>query len=153
DGTPPAAAPAVGGNVAATHVYDDNGVYTATVTVADDDGGMGSDAFTVTVRNVAPTVDAGPDITAQWGMPVAFVGAVSDPSRAAPAAGPPPTWTFGDGSAPAPSAVTAHPYDRPGTSTATLAATDKDGGRGSDDVGVKIVQRPTALAATGPTSI
>src|SRR5262249_30462717 len=47
DGTPPAAAPAVGGNVAATHVYDDNGVYTATVTVADDDGGMGSDAFTV----------------------------------------------------------------------------------------------------------
>src|SRR5262249_51862452 len=97
DGTPPVAAPAVGGHVAATHVYDDNGVYTATVTVTDNVGAATSDSFAVTVRNVAPTVDAGPDLVAAWGLPVAFVGTVSDPSKADTAAGLHAAWTFGDG--------------------------------------------------------
>src|SRR5262249_25337328 len=37
--------------------------------------------------------------------------------------------------------------------TATLTATDKDGGTSSDDTAVRIVQRHTTLAATGETSI
>mgnify|MGYP000948042177 CR=1 FL=1 len=39
-----------------SHVYADNGVYTVTVTVWDDDGGIGSKSFTVTVDNVVPAV-------------------------------------------------------------------------------------------------
>jgi PKD repeat protein len=43
------------GALGGTHVYADNGVYTVTVTILDDDGGSDTQSFTVTVGNVAPT--------------------------------------------------------------------------------------------------
>src|SRR4029079_19173365 len=113
---------------------DDNGVYTATVTVADDDGASSSDTLAVTVRNVAPSVNAGPDVTAPWGIRVAFVGTVTDPSGVDTAAGLHPSWSLGDGSAPVTDLATAHAYAQTGDYTATLGATDKDGGHASDDV-------------------
>jgi PKD repeat protein len=61
------------GTLGATHVYQDNGVYMVTVTVTDDDGGIDSLQFQVTVANVAPqlvnvvaaddTIDEGDDAT------------------------------------------------------------------------------------------
>ncbi len=42
------------GSLAGTHTYADNGVYTATITVVDDDGNAGQRSFTITVTNVAP---------------------------------------------------------------------------------------------------
>ena len=70
-----------------------------TVTVTDKHGGVGSDTLTVTVRNVAPTVDAGAVESAYWGFPVAFAGSASDPSNADTAAGFAFAWSFGDGGA------------------------------------------------------
>jgi|GEM_PF-3263772 len=49
------------GTVDGSHVYADNGVYPVEVCVTDNDGGVGCDSLTVTVNNVAPTVEAGSD--------------------------------------------------------------------------------------------
>jgi len=42
------------GSLAATHVYGDDGAFTVTATVCDDDDGCGTASATITVRNVAP---------------------------------------------------------------------------------------------------
>ncbi|MCH2113645.1 MAG: PKD domain-containing protein [Pirellulales bacterium] len=44
------------GTISAMHAYADDGVYTATVTVMDDDGGTASQSFGVTVNNVVPVL-------------------------------------------------------------------------------------------------
>ena len=46
-----------GKTFALSHEYTDNGEYTVTVTVLDDDDGVGSDTAQVIVNNVAPTAD------------------------------------------------------------------------------------------------
>src|SRR5205085_11950542 len=59
DGSPDTAlaASSQGSLGSASHTYDDNGSYTATVTVTDKDGASGQAQFSVTVANVAPTAD------------------------------------------------------------------------------------------------
>jgi PKD repeat protein len=44
------------GTIAASHTYADDGVYQVTVTVHDDNGGIGTSSFFVTVSNVAPSL-------------------------------------------------------------------------------------------------
>jgi PKD repeat protein len=44
------------GTIAGSHTYADDGVYTVTITVRDDNGGSDTKTFTVSVNNVAPTV-------------------------------------------------------------------------------------------------
>jgi PKD repeat protein len=48
-----------------SHAYADNGLFIVTVTVSDDKGGSGSDSFTVTVSNMAPTASHNTYSTAQ----------------------------------------------------------------------------------------
>jgi single-stranded DNA-binding protein len=78
--------PAVGsaGNIPATqHEYDDNGTYTVTVKVTDDDGAYDSKTFQVSVANLAPTGTLGNNgpINEGGSATVSFT-AVSDPSTA-----------------------------------------------------------------------
>ncbi|MEW6160761.1 MAG: PKD domain-containing protein, partial [Verrucomicrobiota bacterium] len=56
---PPGSTTGANGTIAGQHVYADNGVYTVTVTVTDDDGATTVDTLTVVVLNVAPTLNAG----------------------------------------------------------------------------------------------
>jgi PKD repeat protein/methionine-rich copper-binding protein CopC len=55
------------GSFNASHTYADNGVYTVTVTVFDDDGGQHERTFTVTVNNVDPTLTGMSGLTVDEG--------------------------------------------------------------------------------------
>jgi PKD domain-containing protein len=108
--------------------FDDNGVYDGQLTVTDVTGLSTTQSFTVDVSNVKPSVNAGPDTTADWGRAVPLNGQATDPGSNDQATLQ-YTWTFGDGSPSAtggPSVV--HAYSMPGDYTATLKVCDKDGG-------------------------
>jgi PKD repeat protein len=118
------------GTLTPDHIYTDNGVYTVTLTVTDDDGGQTSDTLQVTVGNVAPTIDTLSDNqtiyakgTASFAAGATDIAGVNDPLTY--------TWNFGDGSI-AVSGVdlttTEHTYNAIGTYTVTLTVSDDDGG-------------------------
>ncbi len=119
--------------LAAAHVYSAPGVYTASLTVRDDDGGEGTDSLTVEVRNVAPVVDAGPDVEIEPGASVTFGGSFTDP-------GDDPheiVWDFGDGGKETGSLTPSHVFKSPGVYKVTLTVTDPHGASGSDTLQVR----------------
>ena len=135
--------------------FGDNGVYDGQLTVTDITGLSATRDFTVSVANVAPSVNAGPDTTADWGRLVAFNGQATDPGWIDQ-----PTlqytWTFGDGTPSAsggPSVI--HAYALPGNYVATLTVCDKDESPltcPSDTRTVVVTSRDTTLGYTGPLS-
>ena len=146
----PAASP-----VAGSHVYADNGSYTVTLAVTDDDGDVGSDTMTVTVLNVAPVVDAGADQTVDEGDSVNFAGSFTD-------AGSADTHTamldWGDGTIvpfdPATSPVAgSHVYADNGAYTVTLTVTDDDGDVGSDTMTVTVLNVAATLTTSGSPTV
>jgi hypothetical protein len=131
----------------------------ASVTYAPESGYHGADAFTfqvsdgwmtstatVTIKvNAPPVVDAGPDVSLPWGVPVTLAGAATDPdgdSNKMVA-----EWSFGDG-ATGTTLAAAHAYAEPGTYTATLTVTDADGGVSSDTAIVTVGPRASSLTVT-----
>jgi len=130
--------------------FGDNGTFDGQLTVTDVTGLSATKSFTVDVSNVKPSVNAGPDTTADWGRAVQFNGQATDPG-ANDQATLQYTWTFGDGTPSAtggPSVV--HSYATPGDYTATLQVCDKDGGCDSDSRIVHATKRDTTLGYTGP---
>ncbi|HEV2755038.1 MAG TPA: S8 family serine peptidase [Actinomycetota bacterium] len=85
--------------------YGDDGTFDVDMSVTDDDGGTGTDTFTVEVANVAPTalIDLGgatnvngtPTIIGQSGQPVSFSARSTDPGSDDITA----TWDWGNGGA------------------------------------------------------
>lgn len=57
----------------------DDGIYSVSLTVTDDDGDVGTNTVLVTVNNVAPEANAGPDQTVNEGELVSLDGSYSDP--------------------------------------------------------------------------
>ncbi|NUQ63811.1 MAG: PKD domain-containing protein, partial [Pirellulales bacterium] len=117
------------GTLNPSHVYADNGSYTVTLTVTDDDGSATSDALVVTVANVAPVVDAGADQAAAEGATVSFNGLFTDAGSADTHT---ITWDFGDGKTASGTLTPSHVYADNGSYTVTLTVTDDDGSATSD---------------------
>ncbi|MEZ5552745.1 MAG: PKD domain-containing protein [Pseudomonadales bacterium] len=141
---------AASGSLTPTHPYTEDGVYTVTLTVTDDDGGVGSDTLIVTVGNTPPVVDAGLDRPA-----VPSGGTVNLDPATFTDAGVEDTHTasidWGDGTV-EPGALTqgagsgtvagGHVYAAAGDYTVTVTVTDDDGGVGSDTLLVTVLAQP-----------
>ncbi|MFH1921320.1 MAG: PKD domain-containing protein, partial [Planctomycetota bacterium] len=135
------------GSLTPDHTYVDNGVYIVTLTVTDDDFGVGTDTLTVTVDNVAPTVNAGPDETINEGDSVSFSGSFFDPGSADTHT---IQWDFGDGSTAIGSLTPPdHTYVDNGVYIVTLTITDNDLGVGTDTLTVTVINVAPIVAA-GP---
>lgn len=131
------------------HPFQDNGIFSGELVVTDLAGNRSTKALTIGVSNVKPAVEAGPDTTAPWGVPVAFNGSAIDPGKGDQATIV-YSWSFGDGS---PSATggpsVSHAYSAPGTYTATLTVCDKDGSCSSDTRTVTVRKRNVSLGYLG----
>ena len=113
-----------------------------TVTVTADDGTATSETtFELTVRNVAPTVNAGSGGTIESGDSFTLDGSFTDPGADGP-------WTddieWGDGTS-APGKSGAHRYLRPGKYGVTLKVTDKDGATGSATVSLVVKEKAVTV--------
>jgi large repetitive protein len=156
------------GNIPGSHTYADNGVYTVTVTVTDDDGAATSKSFTVTVGNITPTLNIVGDQTINEGAVLSFanLGGVTDPgfdnpNRPGNASVEAFTYTvnWGDGTNPdagtvnyvpgSPGVLTvgsfggSHTYADNGVYTVTVTVTDDDGAATSQDLPGDCQQRDT----------
>ncbi|HWC66681.1 MAG TPA: PKD domain-containing protein, partial [Acidimicrobiales bacterium] len=152
---PPGSVAGMGGTVAASHAYLDNGVFQAGLTVTDDDGGTGTDGAQVTVLNVAPTVSAGADQFVEEGSFATIVASFADPGLL-------DTHTaiinWGDGAMspgvidPLTRTVTgSHLYGARGAYLAEIVVTDDDGGAGTDALIVTVGNAPPVVTAGGAT--
>ncbi|RKX24808.1 MAG: hypothetical protein DRP46_12780, partial [Candidatus Zixiibacteriota bacterium] len=113
----------------------------------DDDGGLSNAAITtVTVLNVAPTVDAGPDQAGDEAETFQFTGNFTDPGDDSHII----HWDFGDGDTVGGSLAPTHVYTEPGTFTVILTITDDDGGVDSDTLFVTVNNLPPTVSANGP---
>ncbi|PVX25908.1 MAG: hypothetical protein CW691_03145, partial [Candidatus Bathyarchaeum sp.] len=108
----------------ASHAYSDNGEYTVTLTVTDDEGATDSETSVITVINMEPiaaftstpeTANANTEFTFDASDSYDVDGTIVSYA-----------WSFGDG-ATATGVTVTHAYSEVGTYTVTLTVTDDDG--------------------------
>jgi uncharacterized repeat protein (TIGR01451 family) len=139
--------------VTGTHTYADDGVYIVWVSVIDDDRGISSDVFVITVDNVSPVVTATTDLTADEGqilnLQVAtFADDGSDDTHTA-------LVNWGDGTVESGSVgvgvvTDAHAYADDDLYTVAITVTDDDGGWDSDTFAITVGNvAPVVTATTG----
>ncbi|MBM7783422.1 PKD domain-containing protein [Tenggerimyces flavus] len=132
------------------HVFADNGTYNGTLVVSDAGGNVAEQPFDLRqpIENAAPVVARPADVKQEWGLPASFHAEATDPGPADQA-----TlkyrWEFGDGTQ-ADGADATHTYAKPGTYTAKVTVTDKDGASASAEVVATVTARATKTTYTGP---
>ena len=138
------------GTAEGSHVYLDSGLYTATLTVTDDDGGAGSDDVQVRVRNAAPEVHRAGELSVTAGETLdqvlaTFSDAGSLDTHEAlvswgdePGVFEPATVVGRDGSG---TVSGFHVYANRGTYLATVVVVDDDGGTGYVQLEVSVGRR------------
>jgi RHS repeat-associated protein len=140
-----------------SHTYLDSGDYVVRHTVSDIRGVTATASRTLKVTNVPPTVSAGPDLSVPWNEPwgaTPLVGDISAIDRTSITC----HWDFGDGTSTdvtncVQTAAAVHRYATAGTFTATLTATDKDGGSASDTVVTTVTRRASMVTYGGARGV
>jgi PKD repeat protein len=69
-------------SITTTHAYADNSVYTATLSVSDNDGGSDTDAVAITILNADPVVAIDESVSADEERAFQLTASVSDPGAA-----------------------------------------------------------------------
>ncbi|HDL20519.1 MAG TPA: tandem-95 repeat protein [Nitrospirae bacterium] len=117
----------------ADYVWNDD--WSGTVKLEVSDGEFSdTDTATVTVNNVAPNVEAGPDKNINEGETVDFSGSFTDPGADTHTI----VWDFGDGSPQAGTLSETHLYADDGVYTVALTVTDDDGGSETDTLTITV---------------
>lgn len=130
-----------------TRKYLDDGVYQVSLKVTDAIGNKSVVTENLTVENIAPTADAGSDITIQYGDTVHFEGSFNDPGTLDYHF---VSWDFGDGSAPISSVSADHRYSvNPGEYTAVFSVRDDNGGFDNDSIAVIVEKEDTQITYEG----
>lgn len=137
------------------HAWCDNGEYTVTLRVRDQNGGMATDTLKVIVLNVPPRVDAGSPMYAYPCTVLTLTGQFTDPGWCDTHTG---SWDFGDCSPPKTAiirekndppaakgvAISSHVYERCGVYQVRCTVIDDDGGVGEDSTVVRVVELKNA---------
>ena len=118
------------------HFYEDDGLFTITISITDDLGRSITETVTASVSNIAPT----PTIesisaTRQEGTAITFSGSATDPAGANDTLS--FEWDFGDGTT-ATGATATHTYADNGTFTVTLTVSDDDGGTATQTTTINV---------------
>ncbi len=142
DGTPPESAVVqtavvdgrIEGTILGNHVYEDNGSYEVTLSLADDDGGNDMETLEIPVANVAPVASVAGPSSVLVGESMTFTLSVNDVSGADQAAGFEYKIDW-DGNEVVDQTVNGpdglavdHAFSDAGPTTIKVTATDKDGG-------------------------
>ena len=117
------------GSLTPSHTFGDNGVYNVTLTVTDTGSLASTDNVLITVNNVAPSVNAGSDLTGSLNAAIQFNGSFTDPGTLDTHT---IVWDFGDSTMQSGSLTPNHSYTASGEYIVTLTVTDDDGGVDSD---------------------
>lgn len=148
--------PTVSGTLTPTHVYEEDGVYTVTLTVTDDDGGVGSNTLIVTVANVAPTLDPINDQTVDEADTVTLSGSFTDPGVLDTHTA---TVNWGEGTVEALTVVESggsgtvsgsHVYGDNGVYAVTVTVTDDEGASDTEALTVTVNNVAPAITPFGP---
>lgn len=110
--------------------------------VTDMDGFTDMSTTTVTVENVAPTVEVGANQSANVGDTVTFSGSFVDPGADTHTF----EWDFGDGETASGTLTPSHVYANDGEYAVTLRVTDKDGAFGEDTLTLNVKAIPWWVA-------
>ena len=161
------------GSFGGSHTYADDGTYTVTVKVTDDDGGFDEKTFTITVANADPVITVAEDQTVLEGstLSIPTIASFTDLGYNNSLDSPPTSETFtytvdwGDGTTDSTGSVgtvtqgsagkpttgsfgESHTYADNGTYTVTVTVTDDNGGSATDTFQVVVVNAAPVLTVS-----
>ena len=127
------------------HIFVDNGLYEATVTVTDEDGASTTSSLSITVNNVAPIIESlvGSNCPLKWirwnSLPTLAIPGVLDTHTI--------IWDFGDGNSASDTLTPSHTYSDDGVYEVTLTITDSDEARSTSTINVTVNNAVPSIAS------